>query len=286
VRARAEINMLKRHSSVSSPVAASNVLEPLEARRLLSAVLNDDGVLMFTGRNSAADRDVVRIEREGDELLIFHTHALNEFDLPDRFPLEQITRIEIRLRGGGDRLFVSRSRVPGVLALGQDGRDILNGGDGDDTLIGGAEHDVIRGFGGNDSISGGGGRDIIRGNGQHDTISGGDDIDSIKGGWGDDRIYGNAGNDVIDGQPGSNRLSGGDGDDFLFARDTRGDDTDRDTLLGGPGEDRMFTEDLRRDVLRGGADHDRAEIDDEEDAEFDVHSEIENLIDPNPPVFG
>lgn len=49
--------------------------------------------------------------------------------------------------------------------------------EGNDTMNGSGEHDVLLGFGGNDSMSGGGGNDNLIGGAGNDTINGGDGFD-------------------------------------------------------------------------------------------------------------
>ncbi|MBW3670648.1 MAG: hypothetical protein KY432_03135, partial [Acidobacteria bacterium] len=75
------------------------------------------------------------------------------------------------------------------------GRDILQGGGGNDTVRGGADDDVLKGYLGNDVLRGGGGDDIIRASA------------------GRDRLFGNAGNDILNGGPGRDRCRGGRGND-------------------------------------------------------------------------
>jgi len=87
------------------------------------------------------------------------------------------------------------------------------GTDGNDTLVGGPDRDVIVALGGDDVIDGNGGRDVIcAGNGN----------DRIRGGPGNDRIWGEGGRDLINGGGGHDRLYGG---------------TGNDTFLDGPGDD-------------------------------------------------
>lgn len=71
----------------------------------------------------------------------------------------------------------------------------LRGTQGADTLVGGADDDVIYGFEGNDTLKGGGGNDVIAGNEGNDVLQGGDGDDYLLGGPGADTIDGGAGND-------------------------------------------------------------------------------------------
>ena len=70
------------------------------------------------------------------------------------------------------------------------GQDILNGGDGDDTLYGGADNDILNGGNNNDTLYGGFGNDTLDGGANNDTLFGDIGVDNISGGDGDDIIYG------------------------------------------------------------------------------------------------
>jgi Ca2+-binding RTX toxin-like protein len=99
-----------------------------------------------------------------------------------------------------------------------DAREILFGGDGDETFTGQDRDDIIFGGNGNDNLTGNAGNDYLEGN------SG---IDTLKGDSGDDALYGNNGNDILDGGTERDLLIGGTGADTL-----RGGD-DHDFLMGG-----------------------------------------------------
>lgn len=115
------------------------------------------------------------------------------------------------------------------------GNDSIRGRDGNDTLVGGLQGDLLFGEGGNDSITGGteeanrilggDGDDSLLGGRANDYILGGDGQDSADGQGGDDWILGQAGNDRILGQQGRDLLVGGAGDD---------------TVEGGAGDDTLI----------------------------------------------
>lgn len=108
---------------------------------------------------------------------------------------------------------------------------ITNGTNGDDTIIGGGDDDIV---------TAGLGRDFVQGNGGWDDIS---------GGRGDDRLLGNRGNDIISGDRGNDLIRGGADDDILSGG--RGNDT----VDGGRGED-IISGDRGTDMLRGGSNAD------------------------------
>ena len=96
---------------------------------------------------------------------------------------------------------------------GGNGNDTIAGDDNVNVLFGGPGDDTIDGRGGDDQIFGGAGNDNIQGGAGNDTLAGEDGNDVIHGGDGADGLNGGDGNDVLDGGPGSDILSGGPGDD-------------------------------------------------------------------------
>lgn len=126
--------------------------------------------------------------------------------------------------------------------LGNIQSDLLFGGRGEDLVFGGRGHDDIYGQSGNDILLGGVGKDSLFGQEGNDIILdvdgsnllwGGDGNDLIFG-FGEGKVNGNAGDDVIiNSGPGIQgaRLSGGDGNDILFGR------VGGDIIDGGNGSD-------------------------------------------------
>ena len=87
-----------------------------------------------------------------------------------------------------------------------------------------AEGDTLNGGGGNDTIIGTDGNDFIAAGSGNDSISGGEGNDNIFGGSGDDTLEGGNGNDMLNGQLGSDQLLGGNDDD-VFVGELSGLDT-------------------------------------------------------------
>ena len=166
--------------------------------------------------------------------------------------------LTVRGRDGND---VVDARQAGV-AL------IVDGGDGDDAIAGGARDDTLSGGRGNDAVGGGGGDDRLSdaeagasvdafdggvgtdtltyegrrsgvtvdlgnqragGSGETDRVLA---IENLEGGDGADRLVGDGGPNHIDGGAGADRVEGRGGDDVL-----NGDLGDR--LSGGAGDDRL-----------------------------------------------
>jgi Ca2+-binding RTX toxin-like protein len=116
------------------------------------------------------------------------------------------------------------------VATGQ-GRDTLLGVESvfgtrfDDRLIGDSQANGFSGLGGADTLSGGGGADVLAA-----AVGGGDD--RLFGGKGDDRLMGGPQDDVLVGGAGRDRLRGHEGNDRLRSRDGV-----RDLVRGGAGDD-------------------------------------------------
>jgi hypothetical protein len=100
---------------------------------------------------------------------------------------------------------------------GGPGDDRLIGVSGASLLIGGAGRDHLSGAGGDDALAGGSGKDRILGRGGADRIEAGPGADLVAGGAARDRIYAGSGDDVI-----------------------HATDPDRDLVRCGRGNDRAF----------------------------------------------
>ncbi|WP_069307683.1 calcium-binding protein [Methylobrevis pamukkalensis] len=97
-----------------------------------------------------------------------------------------------------------------------------HGGNGIDTVTGGALADVIYGGGSNDALAGGAGMDLLKGEAGNDLLEGGGASDTLEGGDNTDILLGGAGADTLDGGAGADTLNGG---------------VVNDTLTGGIGTD-------------------------------------------------
>lgn len=136
---------------------------------------------------------------------------------------------------------------------GGDGNDSLLGSNGNDTLIGGLGADILSGGDGwgtdtvdyfdassavtvnleNGTASGGAGNDILKG---IEQVAGSSYNDTIIGGTGNNWLWGSNGNDVLVGGDGFDNLEGG---------------FDDDTLTGGAGDEQL-NGGWGNDVLTGG----------------------------------
>jgi Ca2+-binding RTX toxin-like protein len=85
---------------------------------------------------------------------------------------------------------------------GRDDTNILMGGGGNDTIDGRGADDQVFGGAGNDTEMGGAGADKLAGDDGADNLQGGADADALDGGAGDDSLDGGPGSDVVAGGPG------------------------------------------------------------------------------------
>lgn len=145
--------------------------------------------------------------------------------------------------------------------VGNGGDDHIYGGSGNDTLVGDdvfldAEAEEILAAHGNDELRGDAGDDILLGGGGNDHLFGDDGADILQGGKGDDEQSGGSGDDILLGLEGSDALYGDDGNDILVSDgDGSGERVDSsnagDRLDGGAGDDRLYG-DAGADILVGG----------------------------------
>lgn len=142
---------------------------------------------------------------------------------------------------------------------------------GNDTIVGGALHDLLIGAGVGEYVYGGGGDDYILagrnahvyGNNASSVPGDADGNDTIICGDGPDYVQGNAGNDSIQGQAGADRLYGGAGDDQIegdegndWLQGNKGNDTidggtGNDTIHGGAGDDYLIGDQLKQFISGG-----------------------------------
>lgn len=175
----------------------------------------------------------------GDDL-IHHREADLEI-LVANLDLEgaQAGAVQIDGGAGNDTLL---GNIDGELLLGDSGVDQIDAGGGRDTLVGGQGTDTLNGGAGDDLADYGmevGGGGIVADLGQGLVVDSFGDQDSLSG---IERLGGTENADQIDGGDAPEWLSGGDGDDGISGG------AGADTLLGGGGSD----------TLSGGAGVDRA----------------------------
>ena len=166
-------------------------------------------------------------------------------------------------RNGADIIYGSAPGMAdtfGNTIQGGRGQDAIVGTDFADIIFGGEANDTIVAFDGDDEIFGGQGADVIHAGFGDDTIRAGESNDEVFGGPGDDLILGGLGLDVLWGGNGNDTIFGGVGKDEL--RGGAGDDIlngnkNNDVLIGSSGNDTL-TGGLANDLLDGGSGIDTA----------------------------
>ena len=180
-----------------------------------------------------------------------------------------------------------------ISALGSTLKTTLNGGAGDDILIGGNSDDLFNGGDGFDSISASG-TNIVLTDASFSASSGSDQLVSIEsvrlvagataslldasgytlgsvtliGGAGNDTLIGGAKNDSITGNGGNDTIVGNGGDDTLFGSaglDTIDGGAGNDVLNGGDDADNL-TGQAGNDQIVGGAGNDQIDAGDGDDS--------------------
>jgi Ca2+-binding RTX toxin-like protein len=126
---------------------------------------------------------------------------------------------------------------------------IIDGTDGDDTLVGDDRNEMITAFAGNDLVQTGGGDNIAYGNQGQDTLQGGTGIDILAAGRDDDLILTGDGYNYAFGNKGSDRIEGGADIDYIYGGQ------DNDVVLGHAGDDWLLG-DLGDDIVDGGDGYD------------------------------
>ncbi len=141
---------------------------------------------------------------------------------------------------GSGSVFASGFRAD-RLTGNADKNSFEDGGNGDGTLDGDTENEMMLGEDGldsmlgglgNDALSGEAGTEVLKGNEGNDTVLGGTGADSLLGGSGVDLLIGENDNDTLSGQASSGPLSGGAGSNTLVDVANGTSSTDDDDTVG------------------------------------------------------
>lgn len=225
---------MERHTQKSR----TTFFETLEIRRLLAAVVwNANGAIDVSGSDS-----IVVTQNYGSA--VYTLNVTINGTSAGSFPLSGSDTFQIDSGAGNDTVDATAVSVA----------TILNGGDGDDSLLGGANADTVNAGAGDDTLFGSDGNDNLGGEDGIDYIEGGLGSDSMHGGAGDDLMLGGKGNDTIIGSFGSDNISAGDGNDtvtfsYLY-------DPGYDTILGGQGNDLIQVNSTSGGIAQAGAGND------------------------------
>lgn len=260
--------------------------EILERRELRAADIQlVNQVLRVTGTN-VADSAEVHINPGGssstfDDIVVATIKPFRGTTVTASFPrvklvlngglLKPVTQVaSIRFDGlDGDDTFVNSTDIK-CEAHGGKGKDVLQGGTGDDSLFGDAGADVLTGNLGQDTLKGGPDNDVLKGSGGSDRLFGEAGDDTLSGHGGNDALYGGSGNDTLDGGSGIDGLFGGIGFELL----TGGSGADRFLIQMDHGASGILdretidarinfvdgTGDLHKGVIWGGGSWSESEI--------------------------
>jgi Ca2+-binding RTX toxin-like protein len=159
------------------------MFEILEGRKLFSVALVGTQI-QVTG---TADNDVVRIEQFDASTLRVEENGVVQF-----FADGSVSSILMNGGDGNDTLVVSSTPAavldePATINGGV-GNDVIRGGSGADVLNGDAGDDDIRGSQGNDSLNGGTGNNQLFGETGDDTMTAGLGADVFSGSFGVDTV--------------------------------------------------------------------------------------------------
>ncbi|MGZ8336234.1 MAG: calcium-binding protein, partial [Allosphingosinicella sp.] len=152
----------------------------------------------------------------------------------------------VTLNGGNGADTLEGGALEDVLS-GGNGDDLLIGNDGHDRLSGGNQNDQLHGGAGNDVLEGGNHEDLLFGGSGNDRLSGGNHADRLHGGAGDDRLDGGNQEDWLDGGAGDDILTGGNQNDIFAFSEAGGDDVITDFRRG---QDKIDLSSL--DAVEGG----------------------------------
>jgi Ca2+-binding RTX toxin-like protein len=208
--------------------------ECLEDRRMRAFVgIDIQRDLFIDLRNDSGSNDEVVVSDAGSWWLV------NVNDVVRSFAKSAVGAYIECYTGDGDDYFENQTTLMAD----------VEGGNGNDHLIGGPRHDGLNGGAGNDVLEGRGADDLLYGESGHDWIDCGAGHDYGHGGTGNDTIYGNLGNDTLEGSSGDDTLWGYYGDDLLYGS------TGNDVLRGEYGDDTLYGEN-GYDWLDGGSEDD------------------------------
>jgi Ca2+-binding RTX toxin-like protein len=265
--------ILLRVSVLVGLVAAQGLIMTGAAHAESTSVRVERGELIVEADAGVANQ--IRISDSGHAIDITDVVSLTSDTSCERItatqlscPADLIDSVRVELGDRDDQLFYFVSK-PAVVQGGEgddtivclEGPQQLNGGGGDDELYAGGGADKLQGGNGADDLFGEAGDDELSGGGDGDTVLGGVGSDVVSGGPGADVLYGDNTSAApqcntlpADGPGCSDTLLGGDDPDQLHGgewSDELGGEAGDDTLTDLSGAT-FFTGGLGNDKITGG----------------------------------
>ena len=199
---RLKARAITANSALSNSASATTLLTTADVFAKLNTDTGDLDVL------GTPDKDIISLNLVGTNLKVTLNGTAQSFVNTD------VKRISVLALSGDDRVSIGIGII-GLYISGGDGNDTLFGTSGDDRIDCGDDKNLIKGGDGNDSLTGGVGNDTIYGGLGDDTLTEGGGNNKLVGGDGNDLINGSLGRDSIYGQAGLDTLIGGGGSDFI-----------------------------------------------------------------------
>lgn len=174
-----------------------------------------DGAIEYTAAPGEVNRVLIYDNDDGATMTLYDSSNASNGSTPDgctgfaSYGSWQVScpyaPVRVDLGDGNDRGAVA-STTPQVTVPVS-----IDGGPGNDELIGNAAAQILDGGPGDDTVDGNEGDDTLRGGDGNDTVEGGAGSDHIDAGAGDDLVSGDGSEgqwpDVIDGGPGTDRIA-------------------------------------------------------------------------------
>lgn len=238
LRAFIEILTFSKTFPITPPITIVEFSIPFDREPFLATERGDGAVLLNVGSSAGArlNGDVRDI---GEEI---HVKSLSENEIvvwSGAFNVGESAgqKYHIGANDDGERIIIvdagDGDDMIDLSGVGHGIKVMINGGAGDDIIVGGQSGNQIHGGLGDDDITGGDGHDLIFGEGGNDTIDGVEGIDWIFGDYG--RIS------LVDGNVRFRSLaSDDDGDDFIHGGN---ENSPGDVIFGGGGLDTIFGDD-------------------------------------------
>src|SRR5262245_11849736 len=215
---------------------------------------SNGNVLVRGGDDNDLSNDVINVTRSGGEIAVSvdvgnDVPATGPTDaFVSHYAVGDVQSITVNALDGNDSVTVEPGTGIAVTVNGGTGNDTIVGGVGSETLNGDSGNDQIFAGGGNNTVTDGSGNDLVdltenagaiayTTGGGNDTVLGTAFNDNLTGSTGNDRLEGRGGNDNLDGNPGSDELLGQDGSDTAVWNSGDGSDV----VEGGSGESDSLT---------------------------------------------